>query len=181
MFTIHSQPLPGALILQPRCFEDNRGNFVKTYHNDLFHDLGIDFTPTEEFYSTSHKDVLRGMHFQLPPHDHNKLVYCIRGAVLDVIVDLRLGSPTYGQHTAIELSETNHQLFYIPKGFAHGFLGLQDNSVMVYKTDHVYAPASDTGIRWDSFGFDWPVRDAVISDRDQAFLTLNDFDSPFVI
>ncbi len=181
MFNIHSQPLPGAFILQPRCFEDNRGNFVKTYHRGLFKDMGIDFAPTEEFFSTSHKDVLRGMHFQLPPHDHNKLVYCIRGAVLDVVVDLRRGSPTYGKTASIELGETNRFLFYIPKGFAHGFLGLHDNSIMVYKTDHFYAPASDTGILWDSFAFDWPVTAPVISPRDLAFPALRDFNSPWTL
>jgi dTDP-4-dehydrorhamnose 3,5-epimerase/CDP-3, 6-dideoxy-D-glycero-D-glycero-4-hexulose-5-epimerase len=179
MFTIHSQPLPGTFVLEPRLFEDNRGDFVKTYHKNLFLDFRIDFTPTEEFFSTSHKDVLRGMHFQLPPHAHSKLVYCIRGAVLDVIVDLRKESPSYGKHVAIELSEENHLLFFIPKGFGHGFLSLEDNSVMVYKTDHAYVPESDTGIRYDSFGYDWPAKDPLISERDLNFETLKGFPSPF--
>lgn len=175
MFKLHSEPLLGAYIIEPRLFEDDRGNFVKTYHVDLLKDLGIDFVPTEEFYSTSNKNVLRGMHFQLPPHDHNKLVYCIRGSVLDVIVDLRKSSATYGQCTNITLSEQNRLLFYIPKGFAHGFLSLEDDSIMIYKTDHVYVPESDTGICWDSFGFDWPVKDPVISNRDKQLVELSSF------
>ncbi|MGA0370052.1 MAG: dTDP-4-dehydrorhamnose 3,5-epimerase family protein [Kiritimatiellia bacterium] len=95
------------------------------------------------------------------------------------VVDLRKDSPTYGKHASVELSESNHLLFYIPKGFAHGFLGLQHESVMVYKTDHVYAPESDSGIRWDSFGFDWPVKDPVISCRDMAFPGCKEFTSPW--
>lgn len=175
-----SQPLYGVHLLQPKIFKDHRGDFIKTYHSYIFEDLGISFTPQEEFISTSHKGVLRGMHFQMPPHDHAKLVYCISGRVLDVLLDLRRESPTYGQTASAELSGKNHHQFYMPKGIAHGFLSLEDNSVMVYKSSSVHSPEHDTGITWDSFGFKWPEKEKIItSERDQMFLPLSQFKSPF--
>ncbi len=174
-----SQPLPGVHLLQPKVFIDTRGDFVKTFHVGAFAELGIDFKPVEEFFSTSRKGVLRGMHFQLPPHDHAKLVYCIRGRVLDVLLDLRKASPTFGQFASAELSRENHHQFYIPSGIAHGFLSLEDDSVMVYKTTTVHAPTHDAGIRWDSFGFDWGIAAPLISPRDLAFAALTEFGSPF--
>ena len=177
--TIIEQPLPGVCLIEPKIFKDGRGDFVKTFHAGIFQDFGIAFQPVEEFFSTSRLGVLRGMHFQLPPHDHAKLVYCVRGRVLDVLVDLRTGQPTYGQVAAAELSRENSRLFYIPTGIAHGFLALEEDSVMVYKTSTVHAPSHDAGIRWDSLGFDWPVTQPVISERDQKFPALKDFISPF--
>jgi dTDP-4-dehydrorhamnose 3,5-epimerase len=173
---ILSEPLTNCFILEPKVFEDGRGDFVKTFHDGVFRELGIEFKPVEEFFSTSHKNVLRGMHFQLPPHEHDKLVYCVRGRVLDVLLDLRKDSPTYGQSISSELSRENHHQFYIPRGVAHGFLSLEDDSVMVYKTSTVHAPTHDTGIRWDSFGFKWPeASEFVISPRDQQFSALSEF------
>lgn len=175
-----NQPLPGVHLLQPKVFNDNRGDFVKTYHAQAFKDLGIEFVPVEEFFSTSRQGVLRGMHFQLPPHDHAKLVYCIRGRVLDVLLDLRKGSPTYGQSVSTELSAANHHQFFIPTGIAHGFLSLEEDSVMVYKTSTMHAPSHDAGIRWDSFGYEWPmIIDRVVSSRDQQFPAFKSFLSPF--
>lgn len=152
---------------------------MKTYHEGAFNELGIAFRPVEEFFSTSKKNVIRGMHFQLPPDDHAKLVYCIRGSVMDVLVDLRKNSPTYGQTASAVLSLENHHQYYIPSGVAHGFAALEDDSVMVYKTTTVHSPESDAGIRWDSFGFDWRVSNPIISDRDKAFPALMAFNSPF--
>ena len=174
------QPLPGVHLLQPKVFEDARGDFVKTFHAGAFSELGIAFAPVEEFFSTSQKGVLRGMHFQLPPHDHDKLVYCIRGRVLDVLLDLRKASPTYLQVASAELSRDNHHQFYIPSGVAHGFLSMEDDSVMVYKTTTVHAPSHDAGIKWDSIGFDWSLEIApVVSPRDVGFPMLSDFQNPF--
>ncbi len=174
--TILSEPLQGTYLLKPKIFEDARGDFVKTFHLGLFCELGIDFKPVEEFFSTSRKNVLRGMHFQLPPHDHAKLVYCVRGRVLDVIVDLRRGAPTFGKAFSVELSMGNRQQLYIPSGLAHGFLSLEDDSVMVYKTTSVHAPSHDAGIRWDSFGFDWGTPEGlIISERDKSFPAFIDF------
>jgi len=158
---------------------DHRGNFVKSFHIGQFKELGIAFLPIEEFYSTSHLGVLRGMHFQLPPHDHAKLVFCIRGRGLDVFVDLRKDKGTFGRFASAELSAGNHHIMYLPAGIAHGFLALEADSVMVYKTSTVHAPSHDTGIRWDSFGFDWGITDPVISTRDAAFPRLEEFVSPF--
>lgn len=179
MFELIQEPLPGLKLLKPRIFSDPRGAFVKTYHEGLYHDLAIDFALREEFFSISSKNVLRGMHFQTPPHAHNKLVYCVAGSVLDVVVDLRKDQPTFGQSASFELSAANRHLLYIPVGFAHGFLANSDDACMVYKTDAVYAPENDTGIRWDSFGFQWPVESPIISDRDQAFEACAAFESPF--
>lgn len=174
-----SQPLSGVHLLQPKVFIDQRGDFVKTYHVREFAALGIEFNPVEEFFSTSRKGVIRGMHFQLPPHDHAKLVYCIRGRVLDVLLDLRKASPSYGKMATAVLSRENHHQFYIPSGIAHGFAALEDDSVMVYKTTTVHAPESDAGIRWDSFGCDWQTAAPIVSVRDNGFPSLAEFLTPF--
>ncbi len=176
-----SEPLPGVKILRPFVFEDARGNFVKPFHEDQLAKHGIEMTVREEFFSTSAAGVLRGMHFQVPPHAHQKLVYCITGKVLDVLLDLRKDSPTFGKSIGFELSAANRHLVHIPVGFAHGFLSLEDNSCLVYKTDAVHAPDHDAGILWNSFGFDWPIDDITptISTRDLAHPRFVDFASPF--
>lgn len=170
--------LPGCYLIQPFVFEDTRGAFVKTYHQGQCEALGISMDLREEFYSVSHQGVLRGMHFQLPPHAHDKLVYCPAGAVRDVLVDLRRG-PHYGKVIAVELNEHNRLQVFISKGIAHGFMSLQDASVMVYKTTTVHAPESDAGIHWDSIGFDWGTTSPNVSPRDAKHPALADFDSPF--
>ena len=171
--------LPGACLLAPFQARDDRGEFVKTFHRDSFADLHIDFSPAEEFFSVSRRNVVRGMHCQLPPYEHAKLVYCVRGSVLDVILDLRRESPTYAQSASVRLSEDERNLLFIPAGFAHGFLALDSDCIMVYLTSRVHAPTHDSGVRWDSFGFDWKVSDPVISPRDANLPRLADFVSPF--
>lgn len=175
---ILKEPLPGCRVIRPPRFEDQRGAFVKTYHNGIFKALGVTMDIHEEFFSISRKDVLRGMHFQLPPHDHDKLVFCTAGAVLDVLLDLRKGEG-YGRVASFELSASNAQIAFIPKGVAHGFLALTDDALMLYKTSTVHAPDADGGILWNSFGFDWPIEDPIISARDQQHQLFADFDSPF--
>ena len=170
--------LPGCLLIQPKKILDHRGWFVKTYQKDLFNVLGLNMEIREEFFSISNKNVLRGMHFQLPPHDHDKLVYCIRGAVLDVVLDLRV-SMNYGQVASTRLSAESGHVIYIPKGFAHGFLSLEDDTVLIYKTTTVHAQEYDAGIRWDSLGFDWGIKQPVLSLRDAQHLEFSKFDSPF--
>ena len=172
-------PFAGAFLVRPPLFTDARGGFVKTFHRDRFREFGVEPVFTEEFYSTSAKDVIRGMHFQMPPADHDKYVCCLVGEVRDVILDLRGASPTYGQHFAVELSSENRLGLYIPSGFAHGFLSLNDGSLMLYKTTTVHAPACDAGIRWNSFGCDWGVAAPIVSARDAAFPALAEFASPF--
>lgn len=179
MFKLETTSLEGAVLLRPKGFQDSRGEFIKTFHKEYYKKLGLVFDLKEEFFSISERNVLRGMHFQVPPYDHNKVVYCVQGKVLDIIVDLRRNSKTYGQSCDIELSAQNRLILFIPKGFAHGFLSLEDGTIMVYKSDCVYAPDHDTGIHWNSFGFDWPCRNPVVSKRDDLFQALTEFESPF--
>jgi len=173
------EPLPGAFLIEGKSMSDQRGLFVKTFHKTAFQEMGINFVPEEEFYSVSDENVLRGMHFQLPPYDHAKLVYCTHGRALDVLVDLRKGRPTFGRSVAIELSSVNHRMFYVPSGIAHGFLALAPDTLMMYKTTVVHSPSHDAGIRWDSFGFDWGTLNPVASVRDAGLPALADFVSPF--
>lgn len=170
--------LTGCLLLQPTRFEDQRGCFVKTYHEGVCAALGVNLEIREEFYSISHKNVVRGMHFQVPPHAHEKLVYCARGAVRDVLLDLRNGG-SYGRVVSAELSGENGHIIFIPKGIAHGFVALTDDTLMLYKTSTVHAPETDCGVRWDSFKFNWGLDQPIISTRDQQHVAFNDFVSPF--
>ncbi|MDB6123144.1 MAG: dTDP-4-dehydrorhamnose 3,5-epimerase [Pedosphaera sp.] len=179
MIQLSATELEGVMVLRPRIFEDQRGSFVKTYHESLFEELGVSFAPKEEFFSVSHRDVVRGMHFQLPPAAHDKLVYCPTGKVLDVVVDLRKASKTFGKIITRELSGKNREMLFIPVGFAHGFLALEDNTMMVYQTSTTHSPTHDAGILWNSFGFDWPVKNPILSERDKGFPALKDFQSPF--
>lgn len=172
--------IPGCLELVPPVFRDERGLFVKTFHAPLFSEHGLVTDYAEEFYSVSRRGVLRGLHFQLPPHDVTKLVWCLAGRVLDVVVDLRVGSPACGRHVAVELSSERANMLYIPTGLAHGFLSLEDNTVMMYKCTQVYSAEHDTGIRWDSAGIAWPEASPLVSARDGRFPSLADFSSPFL-
>lgn len=172
--------LSGAKLITLPCFKDDRGAFVKTFNDATFRQLvGIEFDLKESYYSFSKEHVIRGLHFQLPPHDHAKIVFCPKGAILDVIVDLRKESPSYGQLEANILSEHNNKAYYIPKGFAHGFKSLEDDSMTYYLVSSGYHQSSDTGIRWDSIGFDWACEQAIISVRDRSFESLSAFNSPF--
>lgn len=170
--------LPGCFLIKPQKHADHRGWFVKTYHEALYERLGICFTVREEFISISHKNVLRGMHFQLPPHDHDKLVYCANGLVLDVLLDLRMGAG-YGKVASAQISSENNQIIFIPKGVAHGFLALSDQALMIYKTSTTHAPESDFGIAWDSFEFDWGIDQPIASERDHLHIPFHQFSSPF--
>jgi dTDP-4-dehydrorhamnose 3,5-epimerase len=159
--------------------QDERGTFVKTFNSVRFSELGLPTEWSEEYYSSSLKGVIRGMHFQTPPHDHEKLVYCIHGQVLDVALDLRTSSKTCGHHLAIILDSAHGNGLLIPKGMAHGFLALSDNALMAYKVTTVYSSDNDTGIRWNSFGFDWKIERPIMSDRDRKHPLFADFVSPF--
>jgi dTDP-4-dehydrorhamnose 3,5-epimerase len=171
--------LPGCVEIRPFFAQDDRGTFVKTFHAERFIEAGLPVDWREEFYSSSRKGVIRGMHFQTPPHDHEKLVYCMQGRVLDVVVDLRRHSPTYGRHVAVELDAAKGHGLMIPKGMAHGFLALTDDVLMAYKVTTVHEPANDAGIHWNSFGLDWGIDQPIVSARDCAHPPLGDFVSPF--
>ena len=178
---IQELKIPGCYQITPNIFTDDRGIFVKTFHSETLSKFGINVDLKEEFYSISKKNVLRGLHFQTPPSAHNKLVYCPKGAVLDFFVDLRIGSPTYGQHLSLELNETNGVILYLPKGIAHGFLSLEDDSLMVYKTDCSYDPKADDGLLYSSCGIELPIdnKNIIISERDMNFTSLADYQSGF--
>jgi dTDP-4-dehydrorhamnose 3,5-epimerase len=177
---IIAEPLPGLKLLQARSFKDDRGEFVKPYNDEVFRSLGMPMIPREIVFSISRKDVLRGMHFQTPGSDHQKLVTCAAGSIIDVVVDIRNESPSYGQYAAFELTELNRHTLLVPRGFAHGFLALEEKSLVSYCTDTGHDPARDSGIRWDSFGYDWPVQNPIISEKDQKLVGLDDYQSPFV-
>ena len=167
--------IEGVFIIKNKIFQDERGKFIKTYHKEEFekNNLCTDFK--ESYFSISNKNVIRGMHFQLPPFDHEKLVYVSKGKVLDVILDLRKNSKTLGKAISIELSEENGYSIYIPKGLAHGFKSLEDGTIMTYNVATVYNQQSDYGIRWNSFNFDWGLEEPVMSERDKNFEGLEEF------
>lgn len=176
--------IDGVLILEPKVFGDSRGYFFESFNaKDFKEATGLDVNFVQDNESMSSYGVMRGLHFQLPPHTQAKLLRCVRGKVLDVAVDIRKGSPTYGKHVAVELSEDNHRQFFIPKGFAHGFSVLSETAVFQYKCDDFYAPQADGGISIldDSLGIDWkiPVDKALLSEKDKKHPLLKDFDSPF--
>jgi dTDP-4-dehydrorhamnose 3,5-epimerase/CDP-3, 6-dideoxy-D-glycero-D-glycero-4-hexulose-5-epimerase len=172
--------ISGLKILEPKIFEDSRGKFIKTFTNYFFKEHNLDIDIKETYYSISHKDVIRGMHFQTPPHEHMKLVYVPAGKILDVVLDIRKNSSTFGQHFSCELSSENAKVLIIPKGLAHGFKSLHDNTNVTYMQTTCYAPHNDGGIKYDSFGFDWQCRNPQLSQRDFSFPTFKEFDSPFI-
>lgn len=180
MFEVMKKSKNGCKLIAPRVFKDDRGEFVKPFNWDGLQAVGIRLTLKEEIFSVSRKNVLRGLHFQVPPYDHQKLIYCVQGRILDVVVDIRRTSPHFGEVFSAELSSENRHILLVPRGFAHGFLSLEDNSTVVYKTDTVYAPDHDQGIKWDSINFEWPIAEPIVSERDSGTPKLIDFDSPFV-
>ena len=176
--------IEGVYILKPRIFEDSRGYFFESYSQRDFDANVAPVRFVQDNESRSSYGVMRGLHFQFPPYSQAKLVRCVRGAVLDVAVDIRKGSPTYGRHVAAELTEDNHLQFYIPKGFAHGFAVQSESAVFQYKCDEFYHPEADGGISIldSSLGIDWkiPVGKSVLSEKDMKHPLFRDFESPFV-
>lgn len=171
--------IPGALELRPALHTDCRGRFVKTFHIDEYRRHGLACEYQEEYFSESVRGVVRGLHFQVPPMDHEKLVYCVSGAVVDVILDIRRGSPTYGQYELVRLTAEQGNMVYLARGLAHGFGVMSSLAVMVYKVTSVYSPLHDRGVLWNSAGIPWPLARPIVSPRDQGFPTLAELDSPF--
>ncbi len=176
---INELPLTGCYLLQPRVFQDIRGRFVKSLVASQFKALGLRTDFVEQYHSTSKAGVIRGMHFQAPPHEHAKLVYCAAGAITDVMLDLRKHSPTFGQAFALHLSAQSGHALYIAAGVAHGFKATEEPALLIYNVTSEYAPEHDEGVRWDSFGFDWGLETPVISERDRNFPALADYTSRF--
>jgi len=166
-------------IIEQDVHKDKRGAFVKTFQRKFFIENGLECDFCENYYTKSHEDVIRGMHFQTPPCDHAKLVTVIQGTIIDVILDIRVNSPTYGQHIEIELSRENRRSIYIPRGCAHGFGTLSDTAIAYYMVTTEYAPDHDEGIRYDSFDYRWPITTPILSDRDLSFPPFKQFISPF--
>ena len=190
MINVIKTAIDGVVIIEPKVFGDARGYFFESFSERDFNEAmtpilghGLKFVQDNE--SMSSYGVMRGLHFQTMPYTQSKLVRCVKGAVLDVAVDIRKGSPTYGQHVAVELTEDNHRQFFVPRGFAHGFAVLSETAVFQYKCDNFYAPANDGGVSIvdDSLGIDWriPVEKALLSEKDTKHDLLKDFDSPFSI
>lgn len=172
-------PIAGCYEIVQDSFSDARGKFVKTFHEDAFRTLGLKTDWREEYFSVSAKGVLRGMHFQLPPHEHAKLVTCLQGLAHDVVLDLRHGSPSFGCSHSWELSQDSARAIYIPAGVAHGFLSLSEGCLMYYKVTSIHAASADAGVHWDSFGHSWPVDHPILSDRDTRHPEFTFFVSPF--
>jgi len=176
-------PIEGLLVIEPQVFKDARGYFVETYNEKRYHDAGIDAVFVQDNQSCSCFGVVRGLHFQRPPYSQAKLVCCTVGRVLDVAVDLRKESPTFGQWFGVELTEENKRQFFIPKGFAHGFSVLSEQAIFTYKCDCLYHPEADGGILLNDpdLAIDWQVPEnlRIISDKDKKHPLLRDFDNPF--
>ncbi len=179
MFKIEQTKIQGCYILYPNRFSDNRGIFIKTYHEKFYEENNITAQFEEQFYTVSRKDVLRGLHFQAPPHEQSKLVYCTAGSVVDVVLDLRKGSPSYGDHIKVTISGSNLKQVLIPVGCAHGFFVTSDSATMIYNVTSTYSPDHDDGILWNSASIDWPISDPIVSERDGRLTRLRKFRSPF--
>ncbi len=169
----------GVFLIIPQVFTDNRGYFLETYKKEKYNFLQVDFI--QDNLSKSKKNVLRGLHFQLPPYAQDKLVSVVKGAVLDVIVDLRIKSETYGKHFAVKLSEKNKKQLFVPKGFAHGFVSLKKGTIFTYKCSNVYHSDSEMSINPldKQLNIDWKTDNFILSEKDKSGMNFNDFKSPF--
>lgn len=186
MIDVIKTDIEGVFIIEPKVFGDARGYFFESFNAKAFAEkTGLNIIFVQDNESMSSYGVMRGLHFQAPPFSQSKLVRCVKGDVLDVAVDIRKGSPTYGRHVAVEVTEDNHRQVFVPRGFAHGFVVLSKIAIFQYKCDEFYRPEADRGISIldDSLGIDWkiPMEKALLSDKDTKHLLLKDFDSPFDI
>jgi len=175
--------IPGVVIIEPKVFGDHRGYFFESFNLKTFEEKVQKINFVQDNESKSTRGVLRGLHFQKPPFAQAKLVRCVKGTVLDVAVDIRKDSPTYGKHVAVELSEENKKQLFIPRGFAHGFVVLSDNAIFSYKVDNWYAPEYDSGILWNDkdLNIDWGIldEDVKLSEKDSVQQLLKDLNTPF--
>jgi dTDP-4-dehydrorhamnose 3,5-epimerase len=171
--------IAGCYMIVPFHHADERGDFVKVYHEEVYSKSSLDFKIREVYYSESEPNVFRGFHFQLPPNDHAKIVYCQVGEVIDFVLDLRKESSTYGKVASFKLNQENRHGVYIPRGCAHGFYSLNQRSMLSYLLETVHAPDSDAGIAWDSVDLGITIKSPLSSKRDASFITFQDFDSPF--
>jgi dTDP-4-dehydrorhamnose 3,5-epimerase len=173
--------LEGVLVIQPAVFKDSRGYFFESYNKDVFIKSGVNTEFVQDNESLSQKDVLRGLHFQNPPFAQAKLVRVIKGAVLDVAVDIRKKSPTYGKHFSVELTAENKTMLFVPEGFAHGFAVLEDNTIFSYKCSRTYNKESESGILWcdSDLAINWGIKNPVLSEKDRVAQKFSTFESKF--
>ncbi len=173
--------IQGLLIIKPTIFSDDRGLFYETYSKNKYHEIGLPIDLLQDNESISKKNVLRGLHFQNPPYDQGKLVRVIKGKVLDVAVDIRKKSPTYGKYLMVELSEENKYQFWIPSGFAHGFLSLTDETIFTYKCSNFYNKDAESGLIWSDtdLNINWGVDTPIVSEKDNQLYSISSFNSPF--
>lgn len=173
--------IEGLLTIEPKVFKDKRGYFFESFNKKMFSENNIDVEFLQDNQSLSQKGVLRGLHFQEPPYAQAKLIKVITGKVFDVAVDLRKDSPTYGEHQTIILSAENNKMFFIPEGFAHGFLTLEDNTIFSYKCSNLYNTASENSILWNDIdlNINWNFENPILSEKDKGALSFNKFITPF--
>ena len=172
--------IKGCFEIKADMYRDHRGVFVKTFQEVVCAEHGIHMKLSEQYFSVSKKGVLRGLHFQVPPFAQNKLVTIISGRVFDVVVDLRRGSPTYGEFETFELDADKGGVLYIPQGLAHGFQALTDDAILGYQVSSIYSPEHDRGVRWNSAGIPWPMEPTIMADRDNKFVGVKEYESPFL-
>ena len=173
--------IEGLLVIQPKVFGDERGYFFESFRDDVLNNHGVSSKFVQDNQSKSNKGILRGLHFQKAPHAQGKLVRVVKGAILDIALDIRTNSPTYGHHFSIELNEVNKTIFYIPPGFAHGFLTLEDNTLFSYKCTNFYNLESEGSVLWnsESLNIDWGIENPILSEKDKTAPNFKDFKSPF--
>lgn len=180
-FEFVSLEIPDVILIKPRVFEDERGFFFECFKHSEFAQAGINFNFIQDNHSKSKRGVLRGLHYQLEPKAQGKLIRCIRGKILDVAVDIRKGSPTYAKWVAIELSQENKHMLWIPPGFAHGFIALEDSEI-IYKCTAEYDPTLNRGVIWNdsSIGINWPPLEPILSEKDKRLPTLEEAENNFI-
>ena len=173
--------IKGLLLISPKVFKDERGYFFESFNKEKFQSIGVTEEFTQDNQSLSNKGIIRGMHFQTPPHAQGKLVRVIKGSVQDVVVDIRKNSTTYGKQYSVDLTEENFLMLYIPPGFAHGFATLEDNTIFSYKCTDTYHPETEGGLAWNDreFGIEWKVSDPILSEKDKKYHPFSLFVSPF--
>ena len=173
--------IKGLLIVEPQVFGDERGFFLETYNQEKYKEAGIKYDFVQDNLSKSAKGVLRGLHYQVNPYAQGKLIQVIQGAVLDVAVDIRFGSPTFGQHVSVELNEKNKKQFWVPPGFAHGFISLENNTIFSYKCAGLYSPESERGIAWNDsdLNIDWKIKNPTVSEKDGKNKLFKDIEKDF--
>lgn len=172
-------PFDGLFVIESPKYNDARGSFQKIFNKNFFISNNLEGDINEIYYSVNNAGVMRGMHFQLPPDDHAKIVYVTKGTILDGVIDLRKSSPNYGKAFLMGMSEKDDNYLYIPRGFAHGFLSLEDGTIVNYAQTSVYSPGNDCGISLTTCGINWNIDNPIISERDKSFINLSDFQSPF--